>query len=319
MSLWGPGYFSNRRVKSYGPSPPWNASGLRVENVGSPEYDDDAATKAAVIAAVSAAVPSTTYVDGQDALRVLKSGDTMSGDLRLNVDADTVRLLGCTDLSAGKGFSLALGNIQNQLQFAVIAPPQTQTPVTLETTHGFLVRSDGQDVCQLGNTDAPPIIIIHKNIAMNSHKIMHLPEPSNAQDAATKNYVDSRKPLITVWAEENAPVGSGAYEWSFGNGADGADHANCGYTMMASGRVLRMGLAASTPSGPPGSATVRIVINGLENVVYSVSKPSGQYSGTTTFGIPLELAQGDIINFRSLSNNGSVSSACGCVLIELDL
>jgi len=70
------------------------------------------------------------YVDAQDALRVLKAGDTMTGDLRLNVGSDTVRLLGCTDLAAGKGFSLALGNIQNQLQFAVIPVCQPQTPVT---------------------------------------------------------------------------------------------------------------------------------------------------------------------------------------------
>ena len=64
---------------------------------------------------------------------------------------------------------------------------------------------------------------------------MHLPEPSSSQDAATKNYVDNRKPLITVWAEESSPIGPA--------------HANCGYTMMVSGRVLRMGLAASTSNG----------------------------------------------------------------------
>ena len=262
---------------------------------------------------------STAYVDQRDAMRVLKAGDIMSGDLRLNVGTDTVRLLGCTDLSAGKGFSFALGNIQNLLQFGVIAPPRTQIPVTMETTHGFLVCSAGQDVCQLGNTDAPPIIIIHKNVVMNSHRIMHLPEPSNSQDAATKNYVDSRKPLITVWAEESSPIGTGAYEWSFGNGAGGAAHANCGYTMMTSGRVLRMGLAASTSNGAPGSATVNIVINGVENAAYNVRKPSRRYSGTTTFGTPLELTQADRINFRSASSNGGVSSACVCVLIELDL
>jgi len=192
-------------------------------------------------------------------------------------------------------------------------------PVTMETTHGFLVRSAGHEVCQLGNTDAPLIIIIHKIIAMNGHRIIHLPEPTNSQDAATKSYVDSRKSLITVWAEESSPICNDAYEWSFGNGADGAAHANCGYTMMTSGRVLRMGLAASTSNGAPGGATVNIVINGVENTAYSVRKPSRQYSGTTTFDTPLELTQGDRINFRSAYTNSAVSSACVCVLIELDL
>jgi len=37
------------------------------------------------------------------------------------------------------------------------------------------------------------------------------------------------------------------------------------------------------------------------------------------FGTPLELAEGDRVNFRSASNKSGVSSACVCVLIELDL
>ncbi len=45
MSLWGPGYFSNRTSGGYGPSPPWNASGLGIDNVGNPEEGDDAVTK----------------------------------------------------------------------------------------------------------------------------------------------------------------------------------------------------------------------------------------------------------------------------------
>ena len=81
------------------------------------------------------------YVDEKDALCVLKSGDTMAGNLLLSAGTDLVRLLGCTDLTPGKRFSLALGNLQNQMQFEVIAPPHTQTPLTLKTTHGFLQRA----------------------------------------------------------------------------------------------------------------------------------------------------------------------------------
>jgi hypothetical protein len=187
MSLWGPGYFSNRRVSGYGPSLPWNALGLRIENVGNPEEGGDATTKDYV----SSAGASKTYIDGQDALRVMKTGDTMTGNLRLSsTGTDPVRLLGCTDLTSGKGFSIAFGNIQNQLQFTIIPAGQTQTPLTLETTHGLLVRSAGQDVCQLGSADASPMLIIHKDIAMNSHKIKYLPTPTNNDEAATKGYVD---------------------------------------------------------------------------------------------------------------------------------
>jgi len=50
-----------------------------------------------------------------------------------------------------------------------------------------------------------------------------------------------------------------------------------------------------------------------------VTQPSGKYSGTITFGTPLELAQGDIINFRSASTNSGVTSAIVSLLIELDV
>ena len=100
---------------------------------------------------------------------------------------------------------------------------------------------------------------------MNYYGIKNLPDPISSRDATNKQYVDRGKPLITAWAEENASIGSGAYVWSFGNGADGADHANCGYTTMTSGSVISMGLSATTPNGAAGGATVNIVINGVEN------------------------------------------------------
>lgn len=130
-----------------------------------------------------------TYVNTQDSLRVLKAGDTMTGDLRLNVGADAVRLLGCTNLTSSKGFTLALGNLQNQLHFAVIPAEQTQTPLTLETSDGFLVRAAGQDVCHHRNRETTQ----HQNLSMNGHRLMYLPEPASDQDAATKSYVDRHK------------------------------------------------------------------------------------------------------------------------------
>jgi len=109
---------------------------------------------------------------------VHKAGDTMTGDLRLSAGSDTVRLLGCTDLAVGQGFSLPLGNTQNQLQFAV--SPQKPLPVTLETSHGFVVRASDSDVMHVG----------HNHVSMNDHRVSGLSDPSEQQDAATKAYVD---------------------------------------------------------------------------------------------------------------------------------
>ena len=61
--------------------------------------------------------------------RVKTAGDTMTGDLLLSNNAsgpDIVRRLGCLDLGEGKAFSILVGNIENQLQLANIAPGQTK-------------------------------------------------------------------------------------------------------------------------------------------------------------------------------------------------
>lgn len=155
------------------------------------------------------------------------------------------------------------------------------------------------------------------DLAMGGNKVTDLADPANLQDAATKNYVDSRKPLITVWVEQYGSLVDGQYNFSFGNGSESAP--NIGYTMMSSGRLIRMGLSASSGGATPGLAIVNIVISGVENTAYSVSKPNVLYSGTNTFGTPLELVEGNIINFRSAITNINTTVAVVSALIELDL
>ena len=186
------------------------------------------------------------YVDTQDNLRVLKAGDTMSGDLRMSIGSDTVRLLGCVDLSEGKGFSLPLGNFQNQLQFAVIPPPQTQTPVTMHTTHGFLVMKNNEPVCQLGDPGPDNQVIVHRRIAMNNNLIKFLRDPVDPQDAATKGFVDTQTERVVVIARvgrtnnEHAEITLGGhtalgklFRYAYGNSA--ASWANGVFTAPADG------------------------------------------------------------------------------------
>ena len=148
---------------------------------------------------------------------------------------------------------------------------------------------------------------------------VNLVDPTDPSNAATKRYVDSRKPIITLWAEEKDSIDNNEYEWSFGNGSAGATHRNCGYTMMTSGRVIRMGLVASSSSTVPNDITVNIVVNGVEKTAYGITKAGSMPSGFTVFEIPMELNRGDVVNFRSATTNSSVSNAIVSLLIELDL
>ena len=74
----------------------------------------------------------------------------------------------------------------------------------------------------------------------DSSRIINLPEPSSGEELATKSYVDSRKPIITIWAEQNGVIENQKFERSFGSGAEGRTHRHSGYTTMTSGRILRM-------------------------------------------------------------------------------
>jgi hypothetical protein len=147
-----------------------SAGGFQITSVGEPTKDTDAVNRA--------------YADSKDNLHILKSGDTLTGSLYLSGNDNTV--LGCTNLTTGKGFSLALGNLENVLQFQIVPDGRRQSPLMLQTSHGLFVRAGDRNVCHLGN-----IMTISSSINMNNMPLSNLLQPSSGQDAATKSYVDS--------------------------------------------------------------------------------------------------------------------------------
>ena len=173
-------------------------------------------------------------------------------------------------------------------------------------TNNFLRRDGSNDV--------------QGEISMNNHKIVNLSEPTEDDDATTKQYVDSRKPLITIWAQENGPLNSGENEWSFGSG-DLYTHANCGFCMPASGRIIRGSLSSVGESGgTSGRVQVKIIING--NLLsklggHTLTIPARRHSHTTLTRIPL--AQNDRINFMTGVSSPDAVNTIVSLLIELDL
>ena len=178
-------------------------------------------------------------------------------------------------------------------------------------------------------------------IDMTGNPIVNVSEPRHPQDAATKSfvldtigrkliqisgtgeivtksYVDGRKPLITVFAEEKGPLSEGHAEWSFGNGVSAEP--NVGYPMPAAGRIIKGSLCTVTGSGITSNyAKVNLVKNGYEQIYNSIEKADDEWSGSVSFDPPLEVNIGDRINFVSKTSNADVTAAVVSVLIELDM
>ena len=128
------------------------------------------------------------------------------------------------------------------------------------------------------------------------------------------------KAIITIWAEEKGPLGDGHYEFSFGNGSSGSDHAYEGYCMSAPGRIIRGSLTAMENKVIfAGEVKVNIVVNGIEQVSQSIVKKSGDICSCSVFSKPIELNQCDVINFISRTANNKITNAYVSHLIELDL
>ena len=119
------------------------------------------------------------------------------------------------------------------------------------------------------------------DIDFNGFSLKNIPDPIDGKDAVNKSYVDGRtiqpaapiKPIITVWAEEKGPLGNGHYEFSFGNGSSGPEHAYGGYCMNASGRIIRGSvMATGSRNILSEEVKVNIVVNGKEQVNHSIVK-----------------------------------------------
>ena len=161
------------------------------------------------------------------------------------------------------------------------------------------------------------------------YRLKNLSNPKDNRDAVNKAYVDKKispppliilKPVITVWAEEKGPLSNGHYEFSFGNGSSGPEHAYGGYCMTAPGRIIRGSITATESKNIfSGEVKVNITVDGKEQAQESIVKKSGDICSCTIFKDPIELKQCDVINFITRTANNKITNAYVSILIELDL
>src|SRR5208282_3682958 len=135
-----------------------------------------------------------TYVDKKISIlstnlatKIDISGDTVSGDLNIELNENNVRTFGVSDIGVGKSVSLLLGNTDNQIRH------NFGYPIKNAATCGTKFTCPAGDVYRLeGQTSAKAKFLT--SIGMNDNFITNLHDPS----AATKKYVDTRYVLNNV-------------------------------------------------------------------------------------------------------------------------
>src|ERR1043165_7820988 len=137
-------------------------------------------------------ITTKKYVDDQDAMKLSKTGDTVSGDLFISASSDPAvdRNLGCNNILERQRFTLLLGNTGNKISFHNTIK---KTPVVIQTANGLRVRINDEvaiDIVKDGR-DTVSRINVFKPIYMNGAGITGLAEPTGDGSAVTKKYVDN--------------------------------------------------------------------------------------------------------------------------------
>jgi len=119
------------------------------------------------------------------ASKVNRSGDSLTGDLNILLNEDTLRTFGVGDIASGKSVSLLLGDVDNQLRH------NFGYAWKLIAAYGIKFFCAAGEVCWLG-TQHDPRAKFFQGIIMNNNSITGLRDPADSQDATTKRYVDTR-------------------------------------------------------------------------------------------------------------------------------
>ncbi len=226
-------------------------------------------------------------IPGSD--KVSRSGDTMTGDL--NFTAAPIRQVGCNDLGAGETFRLLMGEDGTNIEI-------TDTNMIITGRSGIRLGFGALDpLCQLTATGLEV-----QNADVNiTTRVINAADPTDPQDAATKNYVDSINARVSITAASQGDITTDEFNFSFGDSEGTGGTNQLGWVAPKPGSIIDMSLAGSNNvGGTIGEVTVGLAINGVEqDSQYRITKGAGVFGATQAFATPLPFSTGDRINFIS--------------------
>jgi len=198
----------------------------------------------------------------------------------------------------------------NGSSYVSIANSNTETPSETATNWDLLAKkgdtgTGASITIQDDGTDLPNTP--HNTIDFIGGSLEATDAGSGVAQVRVKRYYRT-----FIWAEENAGLGAGNYEWAFGNGANTpsnrgpAVHVPSGWTCKAVALSLTLNA---------GSATVALSVNGSDVATVSCDTATSQSAVTD---INVNIANNDRINFHTNSASGTSAPNVVGVWLEFE-
>ena len=132
-----------------------------------------------------------------------------------------------------------------------------------------------------------------------------------------KNDVENLLPKSYLYFgfEENGGLTQNSFEWTFGNGVNGAK-----IVIQRPGKIVSGTLWAVSGNNPSGEVRVMFEINGFRTLRSEtvITKPDGEESVVVDYIDPIQVQGNDRIRVSSQTTNIGVSASTVCILIEVD-
>ena len=153
------------------------------------------------------------------------------------------------------------------------------------------------------------------DVDMRFKKIKHVFDPIENYDAANKQYVDSKKHVISIIAEAVGRIAQSGNNFSFGGGG-----ARGGYVTHASGKLLSIS-AVSKLSSDGGRVRVGVLrgFSLIANAYIEVSGPGTIRKEVKRFNPPIPVREGDVLNFIPIISTPNAVKTTVSLLIELNI
>jgi hypothetical protein len=198
--------------------------------------------------------------------------------------------------------------------YVSIADNNTETPSDTATNWDILAKK--------GDAGAGSSIVVADegtNLPNSPHTTLNftgdiVTATDSGSGVAEINIVPKYEYIQVIWAEENAALGAGNYEWAFGNGANTPLHYGCpiyvpsGYTA----EIVALGLIVSS-SDQTVNATVQCEVTDSSNTTYNAGSVTVDYGGTginrvvTELSTPYTVGDAYSVNFKTTAVSGTSS------------